>query len=336
MTKKLRVKTLSAFTEDDREKAHTLLAVRVAHMMGRKFEEGDWAEVYCRAKGIPLRGWSNLDIDIMHGSLGVEQKMIRYSSKGDISEACGTTIMHPSATRAFRVPPVTTDPINAMRDILTQYGDLIKARREKVREQSGSNAEPDMRTGWLLWQDSLRQFLYFEERMLPPDPSRFEAKWVQRTSKSGSRKSSTNLWIYDRETGAKRYSVTTEAGAKIQPYFDVPPLTDPNLCMFTVIGEVLKGGLVRVWLTDSTAREIRRIVGSLETGPLSEAVIESAKATAATGVVEQARREAAHPFTITIKAYEALQTAFPGVSDEHCFQLLAEQLRGPEKSGPAL
>ena len=67
--------TLEAFSPSEREKAHALLAIRVAHMMGRKLEEGDWAEVYCRAKEIPVRGWSNLDIDVMHGSLGVEQKI---------------------------------------------------------------------------------------------------------------------------------------------------------------------------------------------------------------------------------------------------------------------
>jgi hypothetical protein len=327
MNAKRRIKTLQAFTDDEREKAHTLLAIRVAHMMGRKLEEGDWAEVYCRAKGIPVKGWSNLDIDVMHGSLGVEHKMIRYSSKGDLSEACGTSMMHPSATRAFRVPPTTTDATDAMYDVLTQYGDLIRGRKEKVRELSGSEDDPDMRTGWLLWQDSLRQFLYFEEEMVPPDPRKFEAKWVQRVSKSGSRKPSTNLWIYDRKTGAKRYSVTTEAGAKIQPYFDVPPLTNPNVYIFTVIGEILNTGFVRVWLTDATARELGRIIGSLEPGPLSNAVLSSARLVMKQDVALEIAREVAHPFTITLEAYEALQNAFPGVSDEHCFQRLAEQLR---------
>ena len=328
MKSKRKIKTLPAFTKSEREKAHTLLASRVAHMMGRKLEEGDWAEVYCRAKDIPVKGWSNLDIDIMHGSLGVEHKMIRYSSKGDISEACGTSIMHPSATRSFRVPSTTMDSNDAMRDVLTQYGELIRRRGEKVRELSGSKDEPDMRTGWLLWQDSLRQFLYFEEEMVPPDPSDFEAKWVHRVSKSGSRKPSTNLWVYDRETGAKRYSVTSEAGAKIQPYFDVPPLTDPNVYIFTVIGETLNTGFVKVWLTDATARELKRLIGSLEPEALSKAVLESAKLVTKRDVVEEAEREIAHPFTITVEAYEALQSVFPGVSDEHCFQLLAEQLRG--------
>jgi len=326
--KQSKVRTLPAFTAKEKENAHTLLAMRVAHMMGRKLEEGDWAEVYCRAKNIPLRGWSNLDIDVAHGSLGVEHKMIRYSSKGDLAEACGTTLMHPSATRSIRVPPLVTDPNNAMHDVLSQYGDLIRARTEKIRESSGSTTKPDMRTGWLLWQDSLRQFLYFEEEMAPPDPRRFEARWVQRLSKSGSRKPSTNLWIYDRKTGAKRYSVTTEAGAKIQPYFDVPPPTDPNLYIFTVIGETIRTGIVRVWLTDATARELRRIVGSLDTETLSKVVLDSASLAAKRDVTEEAAREIAHPFTITLEAYGALQTAFPGVSDEHCFQLLASQLRG--------
>jgi hypothetical protein len=217
-----------------------------------------------------------------------------------------------------------------MRDVLTQYGELISRRKEKVREQSGSKSEPEMRTGWLLWQDSLRQFLYFEEQMLPPNPDDFEARWVQRVSKSGSRKPSKNLWIYDRSTGAKRYSVTTEAGAKIQPYFDVPPLTDPNVYIFTVIGEILNAGFVKVWLTDATARELKRIIGTLEPGPLSETILKSAKLVTKMDVVEEAKREIAHAFTITLEAYGVLQATFPGVSDEHCFQSLSEYLRGSQ------
>jgi hypothetical protein len=44
-------------------------------------------------------------------------------------------------------------------------------------------------------------------------------------------------------------------------------------------------------------------------------------------MAEELAREVAHPFTITLEAYQVLQNAFPGVSDEHCFQRLAEQLR---------
>jgi hypothetical protein len=57
---------LEAFSAEEKARAHRLLAARVAHMGQRKFEEGDWADVYCGAKGIPTKGWSNLNIDVMH------------------------------------------------------------------------------------------------------------------------------------------------------------------------------------------------------------------------------------------------------------------------------
>ncbi|HEY4010922.1 MAG TPA: hypothetical protein VGM11_12280 [Acidobacteriaceae bacterium] len=325
-----RQRTVAAFNPEEASKVHELLAIRVAHMMGRKMEEGDWAEVYCRSKGIPLRTWSNLDIDVMHGSLGVEHKMVRYRSSGDIAEACGTSIMHPSATRSIRVPATSTPADKAMRDVLGQYADLIKTRTAKVKAQSGSDTEPDMRTGWLLWQDSLRQFLYFEEHMSIPEMDSLEAKWFTRVGKGGSRKASTNLWVFDRATGSKKYSITTEAGAKIQPYFSVPPMTDPNLYIFTVIGEVLDSGLVRVWLSEATARELARLAGPLDTENLSRVVIDTASKVHELGLLEEAKREAGRSFLITKEAYSVLEETFVGVSDEHRFQLLTEQLRNEQ------
>jgi hypothetical protein len=322
-----RPRSLPAFTEQEYETAQVLLATRVAYMMGRKLEEGDWAEVYCRAKGIPLQGWSNLNIDVMHDALGIEHKMICYRSHVDLLEACGRSLMHPSATRSIRVPSPDTDPEVAKRDILQQYADLIEMRREKVREAAGGR-EPDVRTGWLLWQQSLRQFLYFEEEMLPPNPDDYTASW--RRSGGGIRKESRNLWVYERETGKKRYSITTAAGAKIQPYFDVPPASDPNLYHFRVIGEVIEAGLVRVWVTEATERELRRLLGELDTERLSAAIVEAAAAVSRMDVVEQARTETAHALIVTETAYLALHEALPGVSDEHSFQLLAQHLRQRE------
>lgn len=322
-----RPKTLAAFSTKERDKAHALLGSLVATMMGRKLEEGDWTDVYCAAKGIPLRGWSNLDIDVMYDNLGVEQKMLCYRSSVNLAEACGKTLMHPAATRSIRVPSTDTDPQSAMADVLTQYGELIEARRQKVREQSSPGVEPDMRTGWLLWQESLRQFLYFEEEMFPPNPDDYVAQWHTHNA-SGGRKSSTNLWVYEKDTGTKRYSVTTVAGAKIQPYFDVPPPSNPNLYLFTVIGEVVDVGLVRIWIAEPTARELGTLIGGLDTETVSRAVIEAA---AAVSAVEDSTTlfvtEAARQILITEEAYKALQNAIPGVSDEHSFQMLAQYLR---------
>ncbi len=323
-----RPKTLPAFSPEEREQVHTLLATHVAYMMGRKLEEGDWAEVYCRAKGIPNRGWSNLKLDIMHERLGVEHKMICYRSGISLADAYGKTLMHPSATRSIRVPPPTTEANQAMRDILGQYADFINARREKVKE-SIENGEPDMRTGWLLWQESLRQFLYFEEEMLAPDPDDYFAKW-QKRSAGGSRKESTNLWIYEKETGRKRYSVTGEAGAKIQPYFDVPPPTDPNVYLFTVMGEVIDTGLVKVWLTEATARELKRLLHTLDTTEVSRAITGATAAISKMDDIERAEAEIAVPLVITEEAYQALQSALPGKSDEHSFQLLVQYLQHKE------
>ncbi len=214
-----------------------------------------------------------------------------------------------------------------MRDVLTQYAELIKARTQKVSEQYTGDAEPDMRTGWLLWQQSLKQFLYFEEEMLPPDPDSYMAEWRSRKS-SGTRKSSINLWIYERETGRKRYSVTTEAGAKIQPYFDVPPPSDPNVYLFTVIGEVVEVGLVRVWISEPTARELTRLLGSLDIEILSQAATEAARAIYE---LEDSssflKAEMARSVVITEDAYRALSETVGGVSDEHTFQLVAKHLR---------
>lgn len=322
----IRPKTLPAFTAGERAEAHRLLATKVAFMMGRKFEEGDWAEVYCGAKNIPNRGWSNLQIDIMYGSLGVEQKMLCYSSGVNIADACGQTFMHPSATRSIRVPPPTTDPEEAMRSVLIQYAELIHMRREVVRTESGTDDPVDMRTGWLLWQVSLRQFLYFEEEMLPPNPDDYIAKWVSRKG-SGNRKGSTNLWIYEKDTGRKRYSITSEAGAKIQPYFDVPPPADPNVYIFTVMGEVIDTGYVRVWLTEATARELKRLIGKLDAERLSRTIMEAAETISKLEPVEETKAELAEQLFISAEAYETLHRVLPGVSDEHSFQLLAQHLR---------
>lgn len=323
--KRMRTTTLPVFTTEEKQKAHQLLATRVAFMNGRKFEEGDWSVVYCSAKGIPPQRWSNLEIDVMHGALGVEHKMLCYRSGVNLLDACGKTLMHPAATRSIRIASIEADPQEVMHDVLTQYAQLIKAREKRLREQANDGARADLRTGWLLWQESLRQFLYFEEKMVPPRAGDYEAEWVE--SGGGSRKGSKNLWVYERKTGIKRFSITTQAGAKVQPYFDVPPPNDPNLYLFTVIGEMLDNGLVRVWLTDATVREINQLIGSLDTAALSAAILKQASLTALSELTSVLHVEAAESVLLSVEAYDALLAAFPGVNDDHCFRLLAHALR---------
>ena len=114
----IKPKVLSAFSKDEKTTAHSILASKVAGMYGRKFEEGDWSDVYCIAKGIPLSAWSNLHIDVMNDGLGVEHKMLCAKSKKSILDLCGTTIMHPAATRSIRIIDINGDPTDVARDVL--------------------------------------------------------------------------------------------------------------------------------------------------------------------------------------------------------------------------
>lgn len=317
--------TLPAFSVDERGKAKRLLASRVAQMMGRKFEEGDWSAVYCRAKGIPDQGWSNLHIDVVHDGLGVEHKMLCVGEKRSLMSLAGTTLMHPAATRSIRIASTEIDANDAMRDVLGQYRQLIEQRAARVAEAS-SKGTADMRTGWVIWERSLTEFLYFEERMAPPDDGAYWAEWHE-TPARGVRKPSKNLWIYDTQTNKKRYSVTTNAGAKIQPYFDVPAPNDPNLVFFRVQGEEIAPGRVLIWVNASTARELHRLLGKLNTATVSDVILRAAALEIKAEAVERIDDDLAQAVEVTAEAYSILVTRWGGVSDEHRAQLLIETLR---------
>ncbi len=245
---------LQAFTDEEKERAKRWLATQVAAMMGRKLEEGDWSHVYCRAKGIPEAKWSNLHIDVNYQGLGLEMKLLRITDKlkgRPIKSVCGTSLMHPAATRSIRIDDSTRPANEVMRDVFLQYAELIRKRTARVID-AAPGKEPDMRLGWLLWESTLTEFLYFEEALCVPVPEQFVAE-LHETPAKGARKGSKSLWIYDRNTGQKRYSITTSAGAKIQPYFDVPPPSDENLYYFCVQGEPVGTESVRLWISAETA-----------------------------------------------------------------------------------
>ncbi len=314
---------LAAFTEAELAKVHILLASKVSSMFGRKFEEGDWADVYCAAKGIPETGWSNLNIDVMFNGLGVEHKMLSVPPDESILNYCGTSLMHPSATRSIRIPESEEDPTTAARDVLSQYAELINERRRKVSENAGG-VVPDMRTGWLLWQTNLKEFLYFEEEMKAPNPDLYWAEW--RESGGGSRKKSRNLWVYDGETGKKRYSITTTAGAKIQPYFDIPPPNSPHLYRFVVQGEVLADGNVRVWVSNQTATQLKRLIGELNAANLERAIAKAAAVERKQNLEDIPNIIKGVPLIISKQSYAKLYECFKGVSDHHNLEQLLQML----------
>lgn len=318
--------TLPAFSEQEAQRAKIFLATRVASMMGRKLEEGDWSSVYCQAKAIPEVGWSNLHIDVSHGGLGLEMKLLRIAGLNGkpLKTVCGTTAMHPAATRSIRIDNSGAQANDVMKDVFRQYAELIEQRTERV-QAAAPGIKPDMRTGWLIWEDNLTEFLYFEEEMIAPDPSLYFAEWNE-TPARGVRKSSKSLWIYDRTTKQKRYSVTTSAGIKIQPYFDIPPPSDGNLYYFRVQSEPIGADTICLWVAASTAHALKARLGSLERDVVSSAIFK----VLASGIIPPAQtkpeEDVAVAIKISVEAHSQLCGAWEAVSDEHRAQLLLKAL----------
>lgn len=315
---------LKAFEEKELKLAHELLSAKVATMLGRKMEEGDWDFVYCNAKKIPKTNWSNLNIDINFKGLGVEHKMMKSNRAGTIRQVCGTTMMHPAGTRSIRIPN-EEDPNKAAYAILQQYGDLIDSRSELVLKESGGAPQADMRTGWLIWKDSLDEFLYFEERMSKPNPEEFYAVW-HKTAARGARKASRALWIFEKHTDRKKFSITTDAGAKVQPYFDVPPPDSEFLYYFKVQGQIVDGGLVEVWLSKSTAQYLSMLCGgSLDNDSLSKMIMTFRFDIESLGPPKRSSdfldpSDIAVPVRLAEEAYLHLKSNIEYLNDEQLFQ----------------
>lgn len=319
--------TLPAFTADQAKRAKLFLATQVASMMGRKLEEGDWSSVYCRAKNIPDFGWSNLHIDVSHEGFGLEMKLLRIADLNGkpLRSVCGETLMHPAATRSIRIDDINADAQQVMEDVFAQYAELIQQRTERVRAAAPAGSPIDMRVGWLVWEDDLTEFLYFEEPMLPPDPAKYFAVW-NITPARGVRKPSKSLWIYNRTTRQKRYSVTTSAGVKIQPYFDVPPPSEENLYYFRVQSEPVDPDTIWLWVASSTANALKERLGSLDRDVVSAAVAEVLAKGAIPSAATNPEEDLAVPVPISAATHTQLLAAWDAVSDEHRAQLLLKAL----------
>jgi hypothetical protein len=232
--------------------------------------------------------------------------------------------MHPAATRSIRIDDPSLSAEEVKDSVLNQYADLIETRAERVRQHS-PNGTADMRIGWLLWEDDLKEFLYFEEEMKKPDPSEYYAEWNE-TAARGARKSSKSLWIYERATDKKRYSVTTSAGIKIQPYFDVPAPSDPNLVYFRVQSERLDSDTILLWVAAATAQQLQERLGSIDKDVVSSAIFDAAKADVDVSTFTIDDLQAAVPIPVSTDAFDLLLSHWEAVSDDHRVQLLLQSL----------
>lgn len=218
---------LRPFTTAQLEAARVETELLARHLQGRKLEEGDWTALYCRVKDVRPSGWSNLPFrDFLHSGVGVEFKLLmRDSPEQDI----GKSLMHPAATRTITFK--ADDPADrAMRTVLEQWSEQITGFEQRIAQTSTASSV-DARWGVLLWAPDHSQFLYFEERLVKPDPTKYYAEWSSGTHRG---KTSRNLHIFEKATKRKRFSCTLPRnGAKLQPYFDVPT-KDQGAVLFKV------------------------------------------------------------------------------------------------------
>lgn len=263
---------LPVFNSSQKEQVRAALVKLTSEMQGRKLEEGDWTEIYCNVLGIANRGWSNLHLDVMIPGLGIEQKMLRDTGSGSLLQICGQTKMHPSATRSIRIPDVNADANEVMYEVFKQYSELIEQRRELISRTQSAGGLVSLRLGWLIWRGSLDQFLYFEEDFAAPNPDEYVAIWNEGSTSNSPRKSSKSLWVYRKSDNAKRYSITTLAGIKIQPYFDVPAIDNPNLCYWDLRPRVLDEGMMSVSIDRKTYEILKANLGSLNPRGLQDLI----------------------------------------------------------------
>lgn len=211
-----------------------------------------------------------------------------------------------------------------MRTVIKSYQKVLDERLSKaVAISEGKPVE--LRSGWLLYDSSLTEFLYFEERAQNLNPKKHRAVWSERIKKGeGGRRGNRNLWIYA-DDDQKVWSVTGgSSGTKIQPYFKIPAANDKNLCYFRVQGEPINPETVRIWITEPTAQNLKQMLGELDTRCLSDAIMKVSPSNQTLSVTQES--EEVREVVIAQSAYVALKEKFLGVSDEHRFQLLCKRL----------
>ncbi|HEY3874299.1 MAG TPA: hypothetical protein VGM92_02385, partial [Candidatus Kapabacteria bacterium] len=130
----------------------------------------------------------------------------------------------------------------------------------------------------------------------------------------------------EKASNKKRFSITTVAGAKIQPYFDVPAPSSPNLYFFRVQGESIAGNLIRLWVLPRTAKGLERILGTLNTESLSSAILSTVAESTDIALPPSSTVEEPISVIITQEAYDALVAGFQGKSDEHLMELFLDRL----------
>lgn len=122
--------------------------------------------------------------------------------------------------------------------------------------------------------------------------------------------------------------MTSASGAKIQPYFDIPSPGQENLIYFKVQGEEISPEKIAIWLSSTTARELKTFLGDLSEETLNAAIAEFSEIPGEAEIGAASTEDLAQQFIISKEAYLTLITRWGGISDEHRAQLFLQTVRG--------
>jgi hypothetical protein len=201
------------FSDLQRQQIKLELELELDNHPSSMFTERQWISIYCQTMNLTVPRYSNLHIDINECGHGREMKVLGVRSID------AERVMHPSITRSIRIEDGNGDASSVMCAVFAQYRDYINGRIASVKATAIEDIV-NLSYGVLLYQKDMTKFAYFETPMSIPDPADYYAVWHP-TRKNGIRKPSRSLWIYEKATDKKQYSITTSAGVKVQKYFDV-------------------------------------------------------------------------------------------------------------------
>jgi hypothetical protein len=112
----------------------------------------------------------------------------------------------------------------------------------------------------------------------------------------------------------------------------VPGPNDPNLYHFVTQGEDAGNGLIRVWLTQSTANLLKAALGSLDPNDIAKAIEAVQREEKQQAVLGHVFDVLSVEILLPASSYIRLNGIFDGVSDEHNFKQLIDSFQTTKAS----
>lgn len=222
-----------------------------------KIREEHWISIYRAAHGVV----GNRPTTKPMGDYYFQGKAIEFKVKG-VSEPIkcqGEKLSH-VITRVVEWNEKAAEEKSKI-DVLKQletHEDLLYSLAENSADEV-SGIEPVARYGVLLYNPTLEEFLYSEQDIEKLNPASFYAE-----------KHNGSLWIFERESKIKRFSITGHThGAKIQRYLDVPEVGKGSYYF-----KVENDGSKPIWLSPETYNTLSTMAGTRTADEFITALLE--------------------------------------------------------------